>query len=163
MPGSLHAWYGLRDLESLAERQAALEGEIEQRRLARLAESLHAADRSVRASMRFRQRAGGALIAELDYDTTVELTCQRCLESYAQPLAGHVALALLDSADAGASAPPDCEPVELDDGRLQAARLIEDELLISLPLVPKHPRSEDCGSLARRLQAAEQSQAAKAP
>ena len=43
------------------------------------------------------------------------------------------------------------EPVELEDGRLLPAALIEDELIVSIPLVPKHARVEDCGSLARRL------------
>ncbi len=162
MSGSLHAWYGLHDLESLGSRQAVLQGEIEQRRLPRLAESLHAADGSVRASLTFRQRADGVLIAELEYETTVQLLCQRCLEPFEQPLAGRVALALLEPAAAGSSVQPGYEPVELDDGRLQPSSLIEDELLISLPLVPKHPRSEDCGSLARRL-LAEQTTVTKAP
>ena len=35
--------------------------------------------------------------------------------------------------------------------QLLPAQLIEDELIVSIPLVPKHERLEDCGSVARNL------------
>jgi uncharacterized metal-binding protein YceD (DUF177 family) len=38
------------------------------------------------------------------------------------------------------------------------AQLIEDELIISIPLVPKHARVDDCGSLARLLTEGESSE-----
>jgi uncharacterized metal-binding protein YceD (DUF177 family) len=50
-----------------------------------------------------------------------------------------------------ATVPTGFEPFELEDGRFQAAQLIEDELIVAIPLVPKHARVEDCGSLAREL------------
>jgi uncharacterized metal-binding protein YceD (DUF177 family) len=50
-----------------------------------------------------------------------------------------------------ATVPTGFEPFELEDGRLQPAQLIEDELIVAMPLVPKHARVEDCGSLAREL------------
>ena len=54
------------------------------------------------------------------------------------------------SLDAG-DVPEGFEPFELDEGRLQPAQLIEDELIVAIPLVPKHARVEDCGSLAREF------------
>jgi uncharacterized protein len=89
--------------------------------------------------------------ATLAVDTTVELICQRCLEPYAQPIAERVELVLVEPGAIDASTPEGYEAVELDDGRLSPARLIEDELIVSIPLVPKHARIEDCGSLARNL------------
>ena len=50
-----------------------------------------------------------------------------------------------------ATAPEGFEPFELEEGRLQPAQLIEDELIVAIPLVPKHARVEDCGSLAREF------------
>jgi uncharacterized metal-binding protein YceD (DUF177 family) len=47
--------------------------------------------------------------------------------------------------------PAEYEPFELEGGRLRPAQLIEDELIVAIPLVPKHARVEDCGSLARKL------------
>ena len=51
------------------------------------------------------------------------------------------------------SVPAGYEPIELDEGRLSPAVLIEDELIVAIPLVPKHARPEDCGSLAHNLKA----------
>jgi uncharacterized protein len=153
MSGSLHAWYSLRDLEALGGRQGELGGELELARLPRLASLLHSTAGSVRASLQFRQRGLGRLTATLDLATTVELACQRCLEPFAQPIAERVELAFVGPGEAGAAIPQDqdYEPIELDDGRLLPARLIEDELIVAIPLVPKHARVEDCGSLARNL------------
>jgi uncharacterized protein len=151
MSGSLRAWYSLRDLEALGGRQGELDGELELASLPRLAGLLHSTAGSVRASLHLRQRGVGALAATLDLDTTVELLCQRCLEPFAQPIKEHLELMLVEPGASSDSIPEGCEPVELDNGRLLPARLIEDELIVSIPLVPKHARVEDCGSLARNL------------
>jgi uncharacterized protein len=151
MSGSLHAWYSLRDLESLVSRHGELTGELRLEEMPRLAGLLQSADGSVRASLRFRQRGGGGLMLTLEYDTTVQLLCQRCLEPYPEHLANSVEMALVDEGATEASLPEGQEPLELDDGRLLPAHVIEDELIVSIPFVPKHARVEDCGSLADDL------------
>ena len=151
MSGSLGAWYSLRDLEALGARQSGLDGELELAGLPRLAGLLHSTAGSVRASLQFRQRGLGALAATLDLDTTVELTCQRCLEPFAQPIKERLELMLVEPGASADSVPEGYEAVELENGRLFPAGLIEDELIVSIPLVPKHARIEDCGSLARNL------------
>lgn len=155
MSGSLHNRYSLRDLEAFGVRQAVLNGEIELGSLPRLANLLHSVSGNVRASLRFRQRGAGLVGVTLEYDTTVELMCQRCLEPMSQPLADSVDITLLPS-DTDTYVPEGTEPVFLDDGRLQPAALLEDELIVALPLVPKHARIEDCGSLARLVETGEQ-------
>jgi uncharacterized protein len=150
MSGSLHAWYSLRDLESLAGRHGELSGDLELGKLPRLTGLLQSAEGSVRASLRFRQRGQGALALTLEYEATVQLICQRCLEPYGERLANRVEMALVEE-DTGASLPEGLEPVELDEGRLHPAGLVEDELIVALPLVPKHANVEDCGSLADQL------------
>src|SRR5262249_45536712 len=139
------------DLEALGSRQGELVGELEFARLPRLAGLLHSTVGSVRASLQFRQRGLGSLVATLELATTVELVCQRCLEPFAQPIAERVELMFVEPGEANASVPEGYEPIELDDGRLLPARVIEDELIVAIPLVPKHARVEDCGSRARNL------------
>jgi uncharacterized protein len=148
MSGSLHVWYSLRDLATLGARHGTLGGEIELGKLQRLAALLHDDGGSVRASLRFQQRGDGWLAVRLEYETTVRLMCQRCLEPYSERVAGQVELALAESGSMPSAVPEGFEPVELDRGRLLPAELIEDELIVSIPLVPKHARVEDCGSLA---------------
>ena len=151
MSGSLHAWYSLRDLESLANRGATLSGELDLGKLTRLVSLLHSEAGSVRATLRFRQRGDGWFGVTLDYQAAVELVCQRCLEPFRHELAESVNVVVADAAALPATAPDGYEPFELEGGRLQPAQLIEDEVIVAIPLVPKHARVEDCGSLAREL------------
>jgi uncharacterized protein len=151
MSGSLHAWYSLRDLESLANRGVALAGELDLGKLTRLTSLLHSDAGSVRATLEFRQRNDGWLGAELALEASVELVCQRCLEPFRYDLAERVQVVLADAADIPATTPEGFEPFELEAGRLQPAQLIEDELIVAIPLAPKHAGIEDCGSLAREL------------
>jgi uncharacterized metal-binding protein YceD (DUF177 family) len=64
-------------------------------------------------------------------------------------MAERVNVVLADGASLPATTPVGFEAFELEDGRFQPAQLIEDELIVAIPLVPKHARIEDCGSLAR--------------
>lgn len=150
MSAALHAWYSLRDLEAFGLRQAVLEGELPLQQLKRLTKLLHSTDGSVRASMRFRQ-CGGWIGVRLDYETAVELTCQRCLEPMTERLAATTELGVLESGALASALPAGIEPVVLEGERLNPATLIEDEIIVGLPLVPKHERTEDCGSLARLI------------
>lgn len=151
MSGSLHAWYSLRDLESLANREITLGGELTISKLTRLKSLLHSDVGSVSATLRFRQRGDGWLATELDYRATVELVCQRCLEPFRHELTDTASVVLADAAAVPAAVPAGFEPFELEDGRLQPAELVEEELIVAIPLVPKHGRIEDCGSVARQL------------
>jgi len=151
MSGSLHAWYSLRELEALAAREGTLAGELDLKRLTRLVSMLHSDAGSVRASLRFQQRRDGWLGLELATEAAVELVCQRCLEPYRHALAERVNVVLADAVSVPATIPPELEVFEFEEGRFQPAQLIEDELIVAIPLVPKHARVEDCGSLAREL------------
>lgn len=151
MSRSLHAWYSLCDLGILAERETALSGEIEVRRMARLCELLHADDGSVTASLRFRQGHGGGLMLEIRYEAVLELECQRCLEPLYHEVSEQSQLALLESAQMEATVPEGYEPVLLEGGRLMPAELIEDALIVGLPLAARHRDIAECGALAERL------------
>lgn len=151
MPGSLHTWYSFYDLGMLGEREALLTGEIELHRLTRLRELLHADLGNVKASLAFSQGGADCVKVELRYDAVLELVCQRCLEPVAIDLSESVSMALLED-PSQSSIPQGYEPVMVYGGRLQPATLIEDELIVSLPMVPRHERLDECGKLARSLE-----------
>ena len=91
------------------------------------------------------------MASELGISGAVELKCQRCLEPFRYELEESVNVVVADSDSLPATVPTGYEPFELEEGRLQPTELIEDELIVAIPLVPKHARVEDCGSLAREL------------
>jgi uncharacterized protein len=151
MSGSLRAWYSLRDLESLADRGVTLRGELDIGMLTRLKGLLASDAGSVSATLDFAQRRDGWLGVGLEYHGVVELVCQRCLEPFRYELAEHVDVVVADAAALPTVTPEGFEPFELTEGRFQPAELIEDELIVAVPIVPRHARVEDCGSLARRI------------
>jgi uncharacterized metal-binding protein YceD (DUF177 family) len=61
-------------------------------------------------------------------------------------------LVVLEDESMAASAPDGYEPVILSGERFQLAEMIEDELIVSLPLISRHARIEECGGLARNFE-----------
>ena len=151
MPASLFSWYGARELGAMGERSSALSGEIELNRFNRLSDLLQSDEGTVKAALRFRRDPGGWLIMDVEYEADVQLQCQRCLEPLAFRVQDRVEMALLESASLEQHLPDRYEPLVLDDDRLMPAMLIEDELIISLPIVPRHERVEQCGGIAAGL------------
>jgi len=70
------------------------------------------------------------------------LQCQRTLEPFGWPVDVEQRLGLITDERDEAALPPGVEPLLLDDGTLDPARAIEDELLLALPAFPVKPGAE---------------------
>ena len=69
----------------------------------------------------------------------LQLVCQRCLQAVATPLAAQRSFLFVQGEAAAAELDAECEDDVLALTReLDLRALVEDELLLSLPLVPKH-------------------------
>lgn len=123
----------------LAESGRSLSGHLPVRGLRRLAESLSGTDGEVEVSMDFgvdeqgRPRLLGNLFVE------VEVLCQRCLEIMRLPLRLDLLLGLVTSDAEGADLPENMEPLVVSGKPMSLADIVEDELILGLPLVPVHP------------------------
>ena len=155
MPRSLYAWYSLNALEILGQREVLLDGEIEIKQLTRFRELLHSDRGSVRVGFKFGQQASGYTTVRLEYDASFELQCQRCLEPMEERVLRRVSFVVVGSESNRLGVPDDCEPIALTGDRFQPAAFMEDELIVSLPLIPRHAQLEQCGALVRNLQALE--------
>lgn len=144
MPASLYSWYGARELDLLGQRRSVLHGVIELKRFNRLAGLLEEDIGTVQAELRFRRDTGGWLVVELEYESKVRLLCQRCLEPLEYDIKDKVEVALLESESLERHLPDHYESFVLGEDRMMPAMLIEDELIISLPIVPRHERPEVC-------------------
>jgi len=81
-------------------------------------------------------------IALKNAEAPLTVTCQRSLEPFVLPVALHSRLGLIRSEREESGLSPDCEPLLVDDdGKLALVDVIEDELLLALPLVPINPDS----------------------
>ena len=85
----------------------------------------------------------------------IGLACQRCLEAVEVAVDAHGRLVFVESEEAAAGLPASHDPVTMSNGRVSLPDLVEEELLLALPLIPAHP-DEGC----RQEPQAEDSQAA---
>lgn len=153
MPGSLYAWYSLYDLEALADREGVLSGEIELRKLTRLREILHSDRGNIQASLKLHRQVNGSVTVDLAYATVLELICQRCLEPLVQNVSEQLSLTLLEPGSMNGEIAKENDAVVLMGGKLNPAALLEDELILSLPIIPRHTEINECGSMVQFLQA----------
>ncbi|HUI59945.1 MAG TPA: YceD family protein [Steroidobacteraceae bacterium] len=136
-------WSKPLDVERLADGETDIDFEVPLAELPRLCSRLIGVAGVVRGRAHFA-RESGFPVAELTLEGTATLTCQRCLGPVSEPVnsSAHVAL-IASEADAG-RVPEHLEPVLAQGGRISAGELVEEELLLGLPIVPLHARAEEC-------------------
>lgn len=84
---------------------------------------------------------GGAALL-LDVTAALTLTCQRTLDPFVLPVDLHAQLGLIAHEREEAALAPGFEPLLVAaDGRIEPAAVIEDELVLAVPLVPVAPNS----------------------
>lgn len=136
-------WSSLCDAEALADRGAEEVFSIPLEALPRLAALL--ADVAGEASGRVRfAKQRGLAVADLEVEATLALACQRCLGTVRIAVAGGASIAIVADTDAAEQVPPELEAVVARGGRIAIRDLADEELLLLLPLVPLHPRVEEC-------------------
>ena len=148
MSRSLTGWY---DPGALARQNATLTGEIEVESFERLRDLVESPEGSVKAQFHFDQGRSRCVTLDIDYQATLKLVCQRCLEPFTMALAERSSLAVIEPGGIEDYAPEGYEPLLLEEARLQPIAVLEDELIMALPLVPRHAEETECGSLAERV------------
>ena len=76
--------------------------------------------------------------------TGIEQVCQRCLGPLRLALDVTVSLGLVRSEAEADRLPEEYEPLLVPEGVIQVTDLVEDELLLALPRIPRHEDVRDC-------------------
>jgi len=87
-------------------------------------------------------REEGRIVADVAVTAQLQLRCQRCLEPMSWPVQSSSRVTLLESEAAAAGLPPELETALAPEGRMRLADLVEEELLLALPTVARHPDGE---------------------
>ena len=85
----------------------------------------------------------GNVTVELWVEAELPLICQRSLRPYLERVKRHSVLAVVESVEAQELLPENYEPVLVEQGRLALLELVEDELLLGVPQVPRDPSVEE--------------------
>jgi len=131
------------DVGQLAAQQAALDRTYEVAGFERLRGSLARPEGRATASFRFHD-SGTYPALEGEVRATVWLVCQRCLTEFEATIDSPVRVALVATDAAAARVPDEYDAVTAPFGRIQLEELVEDELLLALPLVPMHATLAEC-------------------
>lgn len=73
----------------------------------------------------------------------IEILCQRCMEAMTMAVDNQFVLGLMDNPEIAKRLPENIEPIYLNQGELDISGMIEDELILALPLIAMHDL-EDC-------------------
>ena len=118
-------------------------GRVSLSALARLRDSLHDTQGEVAFALDFDTDALKMPYVEVRVDAELPLLCQRTLQRFLLPVNIVQRLGLIrDEADE-AALPEGYEPLLMpEDGMLNALELVEDELILAVPVVPVAPGTE---------------------
>ena len=152
MPGRLQAWYGFSELAALGDRGVELADNLELAELTRLRSLLHPDEgRHVAVRIRVGRDTRDRLKMTLTFEARLRLVCQRCLEPMEFLVDENVEWFVLESQSERTVIDADADAIVLSEERVRFADLVEDELIVSLPLVPRHASIDECGALAQNL------------
>jgi len=121
----------------------SFEGRLPLASMRRLRDSLVDAEGEVAYVIEFGTDPLKVPYVELQIDAALPLECQRSLQRYLQPVRIVQRLGLIRDEEDEAGMPPDYESLLMPEhGELRPAELIEDELILAVPVVPINPESE---------------------
>lgn len=108
----------------------------------RLGETLANTEGTTQYELDFGRDDFGTAYLDVRVQVPLTLTCQRSLEPFVLPVTVDSRLGLIRAERDEAALPPNVEPLLVaDDVKLNLLDVIEDELLLALPLVPVNPDS----------------------
>jgi len=131
------------DSLDFARRGGELSGEVPVAELPRMADMLADSEGEISYVLRGLVAHDGKPQLELTLDGTCNLRCQRCLNALSYPIKLVSKLRLVSEGEMDST---DIEDDEVDnipaEKRLDVLALLEEELLLSLPIAPKHESGE---------------------
>ena len=126
------------DPRKFADRAASLQGERQLSELKRLVEPLEDAKGAVRASFEFGRDEQRTVVIHSELDVEVTMICQRCLEPVVLPIHSECVYAVVNEGANTEHLPKGYDVLEVGEDPLDLLALVEEELLLALPIVPLH-------------------------
>jgi uncharacterized protein len=137
LPAVLDAW-------RMVAARRRFEGSLPLSGLSRLVGALVDAEGDCRYEMEFGRDSFDLPYVDIRAEADLPLTCQRTLERFLLPVKVVQRLGLITDEAQEAALPEGMEPFLLDaGGELNPAGLVEDELILAIPVVPIDPRSTE--------------------
>ncbi len=126
----------------LARQEQCLKGVVALREMARLGQYLISNEGEASFEILFGVDEGRTYFARGQASASLQMECQRCSKSMNVDVEAEIAIAFVTSDQQAERVSADYEPCMVEDEKLSLVSLIEDELILALPIVATH---EDTG------------------
>ena len=136
-------WSRFQDIDRLADGAAEFDYAIPLADLPRLHPQLASLEGEVGVHVEFR-REFGCVVASLVVRAKPQLQCQRCLRNFGFAIESKSRVALVANASASERVPEGLEPVLAEEGRVRVVDLVEEEVLLGMPLIARHADDAEC-------------------
>jgi len=122
-----------------------LTGSVPVSALQRIREVLHNDEGNINFQFHFGKDEQGVVFLSGEFNVELKVNCQRCLQPMNLPLHGKISLGIVNRNE------PDnfsgrYEPLTLNDNEISLETLLEEEVLLALPIAPVHERKNCKGS-----------------
>jgi len=134
-PETVDAW-------RMVQARRQFEGSIPLATMPRLRGSLAATNGAADFQIEFGKDDFGVASLQAHIEAGLPLTCQRTLETFVLPVRIDAKLGLITREEDEAGLPAGYEPLLTSDGAVRLADVVEDELILALPVVPVKPGTE---------------------
>ncbi|GAB2898672.1 YceD family protein [Microbulbifer echini] len=132
------------DARKLVQREQFLDGILPLESLERLSEAVESVDGEIATEIQFGRDLQNHLTVSGKVSCAVDLLCQRCLHPVREQLEAQFCWGIVWSEEQGRALPKDLDPVIQDGDELDLHLILEDEILLNLPMVAYH--DEECVS-----------------
>lgn len=136
--------------ERFAKANRVCEGEINFDQMPSLCECLHEKSGKALVNMQFSLNEEGRVIVDMNIKATLVLECQRCLNGMPFKIDVQTRLTPIKQESDAADLPSGLEAFLLGDEFVSPITLVEENLLLEVPIVPMH-ENEDCSALVAKM------------
>lgn len=147
---------GAVDPYKLAKRQQSLQGELAVAAMLRAQKLLATKNGMLEYEISFDMDKEGVCAIEGNLRGALEMCCQRCLQTFKRPINVQFMISPVVSDAEAKALPSSYEAVLIQDGVINLLELLEDELILELPLVPMHEDDEICIPAKDNMESMEQ-------
>jgi len=138
------------DCLAFARDSRKLESVIAVRDFTRLCKSLTDSSGEIRYRIETGLKKSGRAFMRLEASGQLQLQCQRCMQDMTLPIDNQFELMIVESETEADQLGEEIDVLLLDEQLISLSDLIEDEILLNLPIIPKHAAGTDCANNASK-------------
>jgi uncharacterized protein len=143
-------WSRRAPVETLVGTETEIEFAIPLGNLPRVSQELRSTEGEARGQVRFSRQLGHA-VADLAVKAQPEVVCQRCMLPMRWPVEMQSRIALVSDYSAADRVPEGLEVFLVEGDSVSVRDLVDEEIMIALPHVPRHEEGSECAGRSMEL------------